>query len=1141
VYLFKHILICCGKIRCWGLGEICLLFSVILMGTPAAARQQPYQAVQQPHLKLHSKSRAVRILPPSLPGEESLFAVGDSRPDRATTAFKIGDTFFEAQHLGSMHRQVAWGNSIACPMTIHMGWTYLATAEPIDRAFRYAFFDGVSGTLSTPCNVQPAGEYSSNTCLEVTDDNRAVISGNNNLGTGYLIQTYWQGQCNQSNFPVSSFVPRALTLSGNTCIGDDDAILRPAIAWQEPADGEPVLHVVGTVACLSSEGRSLHYFRKVGHDADGLWTGFVIDTVFVREGCDIAAGPGGKVALAWVARLSDESGCDTCSATGTSGDEYRDLWDTDLYFQINTAYGRGDRGQPYDGVTNFWQPRVNITRNAAGTDGCRPWGDLSTLVTSDDVFHVAFISMVWDDDNFDTHRSHLYHWSEELGFEPGGQPNLRAVSAADWAPENCDPGPSSLNQSKVCLAECDGRLYVVWTEFNSPNTTGNEFHDDCAARAFTGQQEAAANGDLFLAVSGDLSGLLWDKPRAVTDSYGGPSGGVDDPCDPSVGDGCPCENWPSLTAFGSDYPVTLPEPSNVVNLDGDYSGDWYLDVTYIADPDPGSAHQGYGGWYRADYNWLRLPCVEPIEIPSLMLSPNGVAFPQWGHHCQETSIDVYINNPGNAVLTYMVETQEDTGPYSGWLEARDFNLMVSPTAWDTGRVVINAAGTPVCDAGTVVRLTGRLIFSHNAPSETDIFEIDFLIADTLCLPSWDTISTGCLQLTVSNHGNAGHLGLGRVNMDYTPEGNGEWRSDAEVYLGDAATVIGWIDATDTNINTAMYNLPIGNANSLLPLGGGYHETLPWADICHSGLFVNRDSSLAIQATWYAGRDAAFSRGFIIKATKLYAFDGLSHPDILVGEFCDWDIPADSQSVDNDSGPGTDLDPPTQTVVFQQGVEYDGYNDEAETASGGWDESQRYGALYFLSGYVYSGPEQTRSVIEAPDLLYTAANARYVYPYAYGFHPDTLFTLHNRQGEYISDSSHTDLHSGMTYVSNFDLGADDTLYFYTAYLTTMNALWPEASTGTGPGEIAADALAFFLEYLAHDSGCCAVPGDANHDGTADISDLTYFVDFMFADGPEPICPEEFDNDSNCDLDISDLTYFIDFMFGGGPEPMACHTC
>ena len=72
-------------------------------------------------------------------------------------------------------------------------------------------------------------------------------------------------------------------------------------------------------------------------------------------------------------------------------------------------------------------------------------------------------------------------------------------------------------------------------------------------------------------------------------------------------------------------------------------------------------------------------------------------------------------------------------------------------------------------------------------------------------------------------------------------------------------------------------------------------------------------------------------------------------------------------------------------------------------------------------------------------------------------------------------------------------------------------------------------------------CCSTPGDANHDSKVDISDLTYYVDFMFSGGTGPICTEEFDVDNNCSQDISDLTYFISFMFSGGPPPAPCHEC
>ena len=47
--------------------------------------------------------------------------------------------------------------------------------------------------------------------------------------------------------------------------------------------------------------------------------------------------------------------------------------------------------------------------------------------------------------------------------------------------------------------------------------------------------------------------------------------------------------------------------------------------------------------------------------------------------------------------------------------------------------------------------------------------------------------------------------------------------------------------------------------------------------------------------------------------------------------------------------------------------------------------------------------------------------------------------------------------------------------------------------------------------------------------------------MFNSGPPPICETEFDNNGDCNLGISDLTYFVDYMFGGGPPPIECYFC
>ena len=66
------------------------------------------------------------------------------------------------------------------------------------------------------------------------------------------------------------------------------------------------------------------------------------------------------------------------------------------------------------------------------------------------------------------------------------------------------------------------------------------------------------------------------------------------------------------------------------------------------------------------------------------------------------------------------------------------------------------------------------------------------------------------------------------------------------------------------------------------------------------------------------------------------------------------------------------------------------------------------------------------------------------------------------------------------------------------------------------------------------------GDINNSGGVDISDLTFYVDYMFAGGFAPPCFEEGDVNGSCSHDISDLTYFVGYLFGGGPVPV-CAVC
>jgi aminopeptidase N len=63
----------------------------------------------------------------------------------------------------------------------------------------------------------------------------------------------------------------------------------------------------------------------------------------------------------------------------------------------------------------------------------------------------------------------------------------------------------------------------------------------------------------------------------------------------------------------------------------------------------------------------------------------------------------------------------------------------------------------------------------------------------------------------------------------------------------------------------------------------------------------------------------------------------------------------------------------------------------------------------------------------------------------------------------------------------------------------------------------------------------IPGDANHDGAADISDAVYLIAFIFSGGPAPVPMAAGDLNTDCAVDVGDAVYLISYIFNGGPAP------
>ena len=64
------------------------------------------------------------------------------------------------------------------------------------------------------------------------------------------------------------------------------------------------------------------------------------------------------------------------------------------------------------------------------------------------------------------------------------------------------------------------------------------------------------------------------------------------------------------------------------------------------------------------------------------------------------------------------------------------------------------------------------------------------------------------------------------------------------------------------------------------------------------------------------------------------------------------------------------------------------------------------------------------------------------------------------------------------------------------------------------------------------------GDVNLDGKINVEDVVYLINYLFAEGPEPIPRES--GDVNCDglVNIVDVIYLINYLFMGGPPPQSC---
>lgn len=384
-------------------------------------------------------------------------------------------------------------------------------------------------------------------------------------------------------------------------------------------------------------------------------------------------------------------------------------------------------------------------------------------------------------------------------------------------------------------------------------------------------------------------------------------------------------------------------------------------------------------------------------------------------------------------------------------------------------------------------------------------DADFDGFGDVCQPeTFDTVATSCTKLAVSSRGTFGNNGNGGggSTMDYLTGGD-----CANTYLYDGSVMI--IDASGPT-KTITTGLHSQDQFMAFPGGAPKVATIDSTafEVYRSGAMKTRDGKVGLEKIWYAPKNADTCAA-VIQCLKLYSADGMSHPNLMISEIVDWDIPAASGS--NNTG-GFD---PTNRLIYQRG-----------TGTGCIDNTRRYGGLALIGSSDQANCVDTTANIHS---ALTQANASYLFGPT-GPEADQMYALSATPG-YSTLGSSTDQFSLITYTHDTTIGSGDTMYFYTAVTSVRNG----ATTSVISDNVkkAKRWLVNHLRPFCTSSCCVGLTGNVDCDPSdnVDISDLAAIIDNLYISFTPLCCPAE----ANCDgdpgggVDISDVTTLIDYLY------------
>ncbi len=929
--------------------------------------------------------------------------------------------------------------------------------------------------------------------------------------------------------------------------------------------------------------RTFTYYRKVGDEAtSNSWsTGQVIDSMIQPwVGMTAAPYPNEGVAITY-ANPSYYGGL-------LNNGNDRHIW-------LRESLDRG--------LT--WQDAYPISYVQCGIIPCDPptyvsWMESQPLYSSDGDLHVVFTALpsssdpYYDGFNWNDFNTNLYHWSKAAS-GGGGWNELDRIAngsfmwhlGGDINTFHCGyGGPYAQYIANINISECDEKLFCIWNQIHE---RANRFPwrdvqpqpapgvlDDCALE---GERMAMANWEVMMSVARLATPSLWDIARNVSDTYT-PNCGL--PGTPDIEGPCASEYKPSVERYGLDeagLSLYWPTEATVDLSPGqDYAGTSFLNMLYLDDQNPGPSFQGYWSNPPATYNsikWIRLACVDPVEASEISVVPLEIVWPGWVELGQVSNITVTIINWGNVAMNVTeIGNIETTG--TGWLSASINPSPASPLVVDAGSGWYNEETFDIIVDATALSGTQWLdgevwIKSDAANNDSVSISIHLLAAAEVEPVVWDTVMTHenmfdtyffpegeCVALAVGNNGEMGWGAStsGSVNLDYVESelecGESSYHG---IYLQSAsAFAIVADDADGTNAElTCSYNDPdqfdesgwdpIGTAGSIT---GGFAGDGSY-DSVYTGAFVNRDTTIAMERTYYAPRSYDPENeyiNYVVCYTKFYSGDGAGHNHVTVGNVVDWDVPSEEWYV-NTSGVSGD------GFVYMQGTDTTGilscqsntgrFATEAFGGSYTSDELQADSCASFDDYHSVNALSQV--------ILQDTTHYRNGTPLVPSQPNPQVWWDETAVMGLSAESTRMNQAIWTTYVHDYNLGATDTLHYWTVLTTVRDGDLADLE------EQARFAKDWYVGLLRGcDIGCCkGRVGDANGLGGDEptIGDVSAMIDAKFIAGHcegiiECIAEADINQSGGCDptcddVTIGDISTLIDYLFIGGPFGVALPDC